>query len=200
MSRERFDDPLDGVEDELRRALAIEPSPEFMPRVRVRIAAERPASGAWLGWRAALAGAALGAMALALVWNGEVGRQPRGADVQEVREVRRGQDIALAPEPAPEIGRVRAASVDRPAARVERRVRAEPEILVPPDAALALARVLELARAGALREAAAPPAEASAPTDLVIAPIVVPSVPVMNVVNVDSESVVRDAGSGTPRK
>ena len=189
MSRERFDDSLDayGVQDDLRRALAIDPSPEFMPRVRARIAAERGASGAWLGWRAALAGAALGTVAIGAVWHGNVARPPLRPQTEEVR---RGRDIALATEPAREIVRVRAASIDPPAARAGRAVRAEPEILVPPDAARALARVLELARTGALHAAAAPPADAPVPEGLEIAPIVVPSVPV---VNVDSETVLRDA-------
>lgn len=176
MSRERFD-RLDELEDDLRRALAIEPSAEFLPRVRARIAGERRVAGAWLGWRIAIAGTALAAIATGFIWRGELSPVPAPDDV---RHAARGRDIALAPKPVPEIRPVRAANVDRPAASAGRRIREEAEILVAPDAARTLARVLALARAG-LFDAAALPSAKPGTDPLEVAPIVVPSIPIAEI-------------------
>ena len=55
------------VDAEIRRALAVEPSPEFVARVRTRIASE-PAPSAWrISWSACFVGAAVAAIVLATV-------------------------------------------------------------------------------------------------------------------------------------
>jgi hypothetical protein len=99
------DDPLgDPLERDLEALLAVEPSPEFLARVRTRIA-EEPAPSSWQwslgrrqlgegGWRFALAGAAA-AVVLAAVIMSWTARVPSTALPQQavVRE-----DVGLAAE------------------------------------------------------------------------------------------------------
>jgi hypothetical protein len=58
------------LEREIEAALGVDPSPGFLPRVRARIANERPQEG-WFGstsWRWASAGAIVAAVAIIGVW------------------------------------------------------------------------------------------------------------------------------------
>ncbi|HEY1303101.1 MAG TPA: hypothetical protein VGF24_06110 [Vicinamibacterales bacterium] len=52
---------------EIEAALAVDPSPEFVARVRSRVAAE-PSSSAWRMWMPALAAVAVVAVVLAVLW------------------------------------------------------------------------------------------------------------------------------------
>lgn len=172
MSREQFDQRLiEELEHELRDALAIEPSPDFARQVRARIAA-RPAPVAW--WKFALPIAATCVLAVGLVtWL-------RPAAVQYGTPITQNpsRDIPLMPEtvtatvapetstPTPRITPVRIEPTPAPAP--------EPEIIVPPDRALALARLLELTRNGSLNEETLKPvAAARPPAELEIKPLVV---------------------------
>jgi hypothetical protein len=173
MSRERFDEALvQELERELRDALAIEPSPDFAQKVRARIAA-RQSPAVW--WKFALPVAAACALVVGLgVWGHWRPGESAGAIVQ-----RAGSDVGLRPEvrskPDAKV------SANRPKlAAVRTKVRtipestAEPEVIVPPDRAVALARFLELARRGAVNEETLKPvASAAPPPVLEIAPIVV---------------------------
>jgi hypothetical protein len=185
MSREQFDEALvDAFERELRDALAIEPSADFAQKVRARIAARR-APVVW--WRVALPVAAMCVFAIGLgLWS-------RSTDEEKVStSVRRaGLDVQLHAEdgvvptgPVKRATTVSAAAVrgtgerESNTTRMVKRSSAEPapepEVIVPPDRALALRRFLEMARSGAVNEETLKPvAAAASPSVLEIEPIVV---------------------------
>jgi hypothetical protein len=181
MSLERHDALVDELEQELRQALAVEPSPDFARGVRSRI--ERVSSRrtpAVLRWEFALAAAAVCVFAIAIGW-----RFGREDDTPATSlETRVGADVELAAPrveavlPPPSVTRapsryVRAASTDEPVTP------AEPEVIVPPDRAEGLARFLALTRSGAVdEEILRPIAPPQAPAKLDVAPLVVPAISV----------------------
>jgi hypothetical protein len=178
MSREQSRRLVEDLERDLRQALTIEPSADFARQVRGRI--ERTPRRTWLPvelpWLAAAAAVIL--IALAAWW--QTARLAQPLDRVPARTTA-AVDVLLerAPEPAPSpkpdivvpVRRiVRPASVD---------VSPEPEVLVSPDAARALARFLQLTRSGAVNGDQLPaPASSAPPDDLSIIPLVVPSIPV----------------------
>lgn len=185
MSREPFDQPLvDEFERELRDALAIEPSPDFARQVRARIASRRPSR---MRWTVGFAAAAVCVLALGLrMWvrSGDV--RPDAPQNATHRDVHLNADVRLKATVAP----VEQSSETSRTTRVESRPAPgrspEPEVIVPPDRALALARFLELAREGAVTEetlktvaAAAAPATLEI-KPLVVAPIALPDIEIPN--------------------
>ena len=168
MSRERADAALvDEVERELRRTLAIEPSPEFAQRVRMRIAetSARPAMPI-VRWLVPLTVAAACVLAVGIGWRYSSGPEPAGAPVA----TRVASDVELRQSPA----RVVPPEPPRLPARPVRRRPVEPEVIVSPDRARALARMLALARSGVVDEQSLRPvAPATAPESLEVAPLVV---------------------------
>ena len=182
MSREQFDQSLvEDFERELRDALAIEPSPDFARQVRARIDA-RLQPPVW--WRFALPIAATCVLAVgAWIWLNRPA-EIRHADVQMARQ----NDVVLERERSVEsaVAPPDAAKEGPPTARVvlplKPEAMPEPEVIVPPDRALALARLLQLARAGAVTEETLKPVASAAPPEileikaLVVAPIAVPEI------------------------
>jgi hypothetical protein len=167
---------LEDLEAELQRGVAIDPSPAFAPGVRAGI--DRASSAGYrLAWLAAPL--AVGAAIAIAVLVGTPGDRPAAP--------------ATPPKPAPApASTVARATPDRPAtasavpvaeraaADPRRRSRAiprpaEPEIIVPPDQARALARYMALVRRGTIDAAVLmqPPAELQAPADLVVDPLTV---------------------------
>ncbi|MGQ0735765.1 MAG: hypothetical protein ACT4QD_19190 [Acidobacteriota bacterium] len=69
MDTERTDDVMsdEALAGEIERALDVDPSPEFLARVRTRIASEPAASGWGLSWRVVGAGALAATVLVALV-------------------------------------------------------------------------------------------------------------------------------------
>jgi len=64
------------IDEEIRDALTVEPSPEFLARVRTRLASE-PAPSAWRwSWTFAAAGALAAAVIVAVVWS-PIANRPR---------------------------------------------------------------------------------------------------------------------------
>jgi len=64
----RVDEVSDpSLDREIESLLAVEPSPEFLARVRARVA-EEPAPGRWRTWMLVVPGAAVVAFALLIVW------------------------------------------------------------------------------------------------------------------------------------
>jgi hypothetical protein len=55
-----------GGDRELQAMLAVDPSPEFVARVRTRVAIEPPPSASWLSWKLAFAGALAAAVTVAV--------------------------------------------------------------------------------------------------------------------------------------
>ena len=178
MSREQSRRLVEDLERDLRQALTIEPSADFARQVRARI--ERTPRRTWspveMPWLAAAAAVIL--ISLAAWWQTARLAQPLdGVPARTTAAV----DVLLerAPEPAPSpkpdiVVRprrmVRATSVN---------VSPEPEVIVSPEAARALARFLQLTRSGAVNADQLPaPASSAPPEDLSIVPLAVPSIPV----------------------
>lgn len=119
MDAELSNDALDRA---IRQALAIDPSPEFLPRVRDAIAAVPSTAAAWpLGGLGIAAAAAAAVLTIVAVSN-RTAPPSSTAPATSVRAA--GSDIELLRAPAP--------SVVQPPARVvlHRLHRAEPEIML----------------------------------------------------------------------
>jgi hypothetical protein len=123
---------LDRVDEELRQALDVAPSPEFLPRVRERVAKEASASRAWtLPWLMPVAAGVVAVIATVLF----LLRQPApiGSPATQPRSAA-SPAVAESPRPVPDVP----VSAPEPPARplVERprpeRASTEPEVLVPP--------------------------------------------------------------------
>lgn len=108
----------EALQREIEAALGIDPSPEFLPRVRARIAGERMQEG-WFpssSWRWAGAAAVVTAVAVIGVWTlpdpvpatREVRITPPVESTAPVVEPARPEPVAVAPARAPEAVRVRA--------------------------------------------------------------------------------------------
>ena len=145
MTDHQIDDPL----KELEAALAIEPSPAFAAGVRARVAESRRA--AWLTWQE-LAPAAVVVVAVlgGFLWRaGQVRVQPAAVGTPNA-------PAAMAARIAPDVPVARIASPDKPVSADRAAVRvttpAAPEVLVPPDQAMALNRFLAGLRARATAE------------------------------------------------
>jgi hypothetical protein len=148
-------DERDETLDELRAAMNIKPSPEFEARVRLATRESRPRGAAWSEHRrrwiwGAVAGGSVAAavMAVVLLRSGDTGApssvaiaqpQPIAASGTLPRSTQQTAAVATRLEPKPTIATRRAA---RPAS-ADRVTRREPEVLVPPDQAIALAHLLQ---------------------------------------------------------
>jgi hypothetical protein len=192
MSRERFNEAVvEELERDLRDALAIEPSPDFARQVRARINA-RP--GRAVRWRVALPIAAMCVLAIGLgVWmNRDQGsRVPacQGATVPgclpaEARSAKVDHDVHLPARAMDAAGHPSGSPVATHHTNVGSipQPTSEPEIIVPPDRARALARFLELARRGTVNEQSLRPVASAAPPPVLdIAPLVVPLISVPDI-------------------
>jgi hypothetical protein len=139
----------EALEREIEAALGVDPSPEFLPRVRARIASERVHDGWAASWRWAGAVVALGAVAIVAAWTlRDPATAPREAHVRDSGFGTRGSgpegrdpglgtaavkpepSVPSAPIPVPAVRHLRAES--RPAAARQL------EVLIEPDEAAAL--------------------------------------------------------------
>ena len=171
----------DALEREIEHALAVDPSPEFLARLRTRIANEpRPVS--WHGWRLVGVGALAGTLVLAFVINSfkrdtetllpssSVATTPISVPAQVAQ-------TTLPPAPAvpapPSTGERARAQVRRPVA--------EPEILIPPGEAAALRLLVMNIREGRIDASKWDDAAAAALlepiTEIVIRPISIEPLP-----------------------
>jgi hypothetical protein len=182
---------IDGLDGELRTALAIEPSPQFAPRVRAAIETA-PAEGRRgpIFWWTGLAAAAAAGILLVMVPSVERMQPPSAtaptrpapptaasADTRAIDASRTPRDIAP-PPPSFTVAR------QAPPQPVKERPLDEPEIIVSEDQQRAVARFVALVRAGQLDTSSlatepdgeiAPPAELAV-SPLAVAPIAIPSV------------------------
>jgi hypothetical protein len=145
----------DEILDELRAAVNVEPSPAFEARVRRATQERHRADAVWAGPRRAwlwsvVAGGAVAAAVIAvfLLRSGDTGSpsavamaqpQPTAASATLPRSIQQPATIATRLERKPPVATRRAAR----AALADRVTRREPDVLVPPDQAVALARLLE---------------------------------------------------------
>jgi hypothetical protein len=135
------------LEREIEAALGVEPSPEFLPRIRARIANERMHKGWFWSWSWRLAGAAAVVAAVAIVGLWTM-RDPaparREAQITSPVETTTPSSQPALPAAAPvassaEAPKPGSAPVVRTASSAARRpVMAQPEILVSPDESAAL--------------------------------------------------------------
>jgi hypothetical protein len=175
------DTHTDDVLKDLEAALAVTPSPEFAEGVRARIHRESSRRRVWPVW--AMAGlAAAAAIVVTIAW-------PRREAVPAAVAVTAAHEptpIVSAPPPvAPAVEARPAVTTAAPRAShaVARRA-AAPEVLVPPDQALALQALMVGLRDGTIDAAslATPPPDASVPLapapKIEIVPIVIPPIDV----------------------
>jgi hypothetical protein len=149
------DDPMiDPLDREIARALAVDSSPEFVSRVRQRIAAE-PEPRSWpLWWLTAGAIALSSAAAIVTV---VTLRGPQPVSVASPLVARATDAVADLPDVASGFSRTdRRPALSRPAAGPERpglqqrATQSEPEIVIDPREASALRSLLAGARSGAI--------------------------------------------------
>jgi hypothetical protein len=130
-------DPL----KELEAALAVEPSPAFAARVRARVA-ESSTRRMWLGWQV-LAAAAV----IVLAVLGAVVRQESAGNIRTPPHRAEAElaGVAGAGDGARAVADLAAPAAEAPAIdvpRIRTAVAPAPEVLVPPDQAMALNRLL----------------------------------------------------------
>lgn len=191
------------VDAELERTLAIEASPDLVTRViaRTRVGGE----STWR-FRAAWAGlAAAAAIAVAVYLRPPIDApSPAPASVRQASASPEssnagGLQAPAAPKSAPRAaaagsarGSVTSASADRRVAAPDRHRQlhaqraaakspAEPEVLVQPDQARAIARLRELLTQGRLTEQMLPPVRPHEPAELSVLPLQIPDITVPTV-------------------
>jgi hypothetical protein len=133
----------------LKQALSAEPSAEFLPRVRRRVAGERPRTFSF--WTTmSLAGAAVAAALLVALWPGArtepvvVRPAPEMASVSRPADPPVRPQVEVAPDPRPPLRGAAPARAVRPARS------AEPEVIVDRHQHAAIASVLRLVEEGRL--------------------------------------------------
>lgn len=164
------------IDDQIRNALKVEPSPEFLARVRTRIANERAPSA----WRRSWTVAAAGAMAAAIVIAVVVSRPVPPIDRQP-GPLTPGSIASSTPAPASTsvAQAFRPAIAGRSAKAFARRASAEPEILIDPAETRALRGLMTGVRDGrvnleAVQNSVAPQPMTLEPVgDIVIAPLTI---------------------------
>jgi hypothetical protein len=158
MSDERERELLDRIDEELRDALSVTPSPELLPRIRLAVESSQAPSWSFAWFVPVAAGAAALAVAAWLLARSPVERpalEARG----EQPPVSAPPPQAVAPPPAVP---AKAAAVRRPP---------EPEILVPPGQEAELRRLVAALRTGKLDATALLADEPAPAQDLVVAPL-----------------------------
>jgi hypothetical protein len=170
---------LAGVDADLRTALSLTASPDFSSRVSTRVRADQPAYVWGGGWWIGAAAAAVVAVAAYVSW--PIGSPPAGSPVAAIPSPSavppRSPEIAPRPVEAPAIASkapslVRAGARKAPGPRSDRRV--EPEVIVPPTQARAIARLRELVSRGVIDESTLPKPTMRA--ELIIPPLSVPEI------------------------
>jgi hypothetical protein len=217
MSRNKVDDGLNEIdaraiaaaEADLQRLLSVEPSVEFAAKVRERIAAERSDAPRWFtAWRLTLAAASLAVVGLLIAF--AVRRTPSEVPSPAPSIVKREPAPVQPVRPEPDSGSRGASREERITnregreanrevreARTEERVaRNEPEVLVPPDQRIAIARALALSQTGALDERMFPAdqPQAVAGNDAPSVPPIVVEDVVVPPITVPGDAVEKDSG------
>lgn len=176
-------DSADAIDREIRAALAVAPSPEFVALVRTRIASDADCPRPWLSWHAvsAVAGVVVAAglivLAVALSQPNTVSpdRSIAKADIHLEAALRSapGSDAGAVVPLKPDAMRVSPSLTGpRPVARLRWQTPApagEPDVLVDPREAAALRALIARARAGEID--LAPVLRASTPSALDLAAI-----------------------------
>jgi hypothetical protein len=149
-------DERDETLDELRAAMNIVPSREFEARVRLATRETHPRGAGWSGHQRAWMWGAVASGAVAAAVIGVVLLRSGAAAAPLAVATRQSRPAAVGTTPAREIQPTTAVAISMPAPRVRgaargaarvtsvaRVARQGPEIVVPPDQAIALARLLK---------------------------------------------------------
>ena len=177
------------IDREIQVALAVDPSPEFLARVRTQIAAEPPGVTTWLPWKL-VAAAVLAAIVAAVALMSRPQEKP-GATATAQGDIRLTPEVSIEQPRGPERSRASAESTHRPLeapdaqrrsstlrltpapahseARLETTSPGEPEILVDPREARAMRLLISATRDGSLDLSAA--LRATTPTVMDLPPI-----------------------------
>jgi len=174
MDERQTDEMTDAMLDqEIERALAVDPSPEFLARVRVHIATQ-PARVEWWSWPMVVAGAAVAVAAVVtvLVWRPGASQSdvPRAASPSiaamplEMPLISAPPDVAgLRREQSTQASTIaRGAVIAAAPAPADRSTPHEPEVLIAADEAAALRRLMR----ATWTNSAAPAALVAAGTEL----------------------------------
>jgi len=176
------------IDQEIRAALDVDPSPEFLARVRTRIATE-PTPSAWRwSWTVAAAGALAAMVLIAVVWSRPKQERPSAPDVArafppsratESDAPRRGApaDSILSPgahtrrlQPSSaELRRVRAAQSAKAGSLTVLPASTQPEILLDPAETRALRQLIAGVRDGRVDLSAAQ--RSTAPLSMELEPV-----------------------------
>ena len=161
------------LEQEIEQALAVDPSPEFLVRVRSQIASAPPASRWPMRWSLVAASAvAVVLIVAAVVLSGLM--RSRQADAPKSPAVVRAIDPPVVPPAMPPVAK--ATEPRRPLAvpMTVRHVRprsTEPEVLIPQDEAETLRRLMRGLHAGRVAEGARASAVAQPTTEIELVPL-----------------------------
>ena len=177
------------IDREIQAALAVDPSPEFLARVRTHIAAEPPGVTTWLPWTLVAAAVMAAIVAAVVVMSGP--REETGGTATARGDIRLTPEASIEQPRGPERSRASAASTRRPVEAPDARRRssklrlrpapapsetrlvatmpAEPEILVDPREARAMRLLIRATRDGSLDLSAV--LRATTPTVMALPPI-----------------------------
>jgi hypothetical protein len=201
MAADRHDAVTDSacgvIDGEIRATLAVDPSPEFVARVRTRIASEPPRATSSLSWKFVAAGALAATIAIVVVsWPESkptpVAQSPGAEDVQLAPPVaieQPGHAPAAFPVvsgPSTRSGPSRAASRDGLGRTRATAIRPEPEILLDPAETRALRRLITGTRAGTLDLSAS--LQATAPAAMDLPPLIEITIPLITIDPITSQA------------
>ena len=168
------------LDREIEDLLGVDPSPEFVAKVRQRVAAEPPPSSWWLSWRPVAAGAGLAAVVSAgLLWPSAAPVAPRdgGANARAMDQASAPpREAGAAPVASPFAAG--APSVDRPShhrAPAAPNRQAVSRVLIRRDEATAMNLLLTRVREGTLPDMteALAAVDAAGPEWIAIPPVVI---------------------------
>jgi hypothetical protein len=174
------------IDREIQAALSVEPSPEFLARVRTRIATEPASAASWLSWKLVATGAVAALVVMAFVVSRPEGKPPPLAQAPGAEDLRLAPPATIeqpgrTPVPFPGASgfpppllpssaeRRRGRAVARTLPVVSGFSRTEPEILLDPAETRALRRLISGTREGTLDLSAS--LQATTPTAMDLPPI-----------------------------
>jgi len=135
----------EALEKEIEAALGVDPSPEFLPRIRARIAREHVSAG-WIWsapWRWAGAALAVVAVAIATLWISDNSvPAPREAHLTTIPQVEPARRVPEAVASSAESPKPATASGVRTVRSTRRPVEAHSEVVISPNDAMALRQLV----------------------------------------------------------
>ena len=132
-------------DEALEKEIGVDPSPEFLPRLRARIASERPNEGwVWPGlWRWAGAGVAVAAVVIAALWISDNSvPAPREAHPMTIPPVEPARRVPETVASSAESQKPARAAGVRTVRSTRQAVEAHSEVVISPNEAMALRQLV----------------------------------------------------------